>query len=421
MATFATWMLRRRSDAQFVWQKQGAAPPEVVVDPKAYQETFSNSFPQIHITWGPGDFEMLVSSADGGTYKVGSVKTLTAPDFSTENRAMVVAGQAPKLQLRDEGDGGHIQTGARIAGDLQEEANSLLGKAGIPGGVQTVDSFQQPGLDQGGTLASHFKGQDAPRNNTPAHVEVLKASTDTPDYILLLRNVKRQLLPMDTTFAARLRALPDLIVEHVRQNPEGTNLTDEPMRGRKFTGLVEDGTRYQLATDTFLGDDCSRKTRAYIRWWLNYQDLEAQLNSHVHGYESGDMERCFQLSLEMVLDATELYLLEKGWDANSEEPIPYTEIHKTVREEMEARATFLADKDLEYGQPTRRHGLQGVVIRVFDKISRYTTLKAGNMVPKFESTLDSLKDLGGYSMILAGAIQEELDRVNRTTTSEVDA
>lgn len=406
MASRATWMLRRRSDNKFVWQNEGAAPPDVVVDNKAYAETFSNSFPQIHITWGPGDFEMLVTSADGGTYKVGSVKSLTAPDFSTENRAMVMAGTQMNLKLREEGDGGEresqpIQVGARVApDDLQTEARQVLGATGIPGGLQVVDSFQN------GQKAA----QAAPRVNAPAEVQVLKATPDAPDYIMLLKNVKQRLLPMDTTFQGKLRAIPTLVAEHFAKNPEGCNLQgDGVLKGRKFTGMVEDPTTYALHTDAFLTDDCSPKTRLYIRWWLNYQEIEAAVRS----LTTIDTVWCHKLSLEMVADAIELYLYETGWTPEHEPSTKQGDLYLRVAEEIQARASFLADKDLEYGQPTRRHGIYGVIVRVFDKISRYTTLKAGSMTPKFESCTDSLKDLGGYSMILCAALAEELARTEK--------
>ena len=430
MATFATWMLRRRADAQFVWQKQGAAPPEVVTDNKTYHETFSASFPQVHITWGPGDFEMLVSSADGGTYKVGSVKCLTAPDFSTENRAMVVAGQAPKLQLREESvdtseQSGEIHMGARVveSQDLQKEARETLGTSGIPGGVQVVDSFQnsRPGLDQGGTLESHFKGQEAPRNHAPAETLVIKATEDTPDFIMLLRNTQRCLLPRDTNFSERVRGLPALVVNHFRANPDRWGLGETVLAGRKFVGLVDDGFRYQLPVAPFVAEDSSPKTLAFIRWWRNYQNVEAWVEAaQGQCLTTEDLDQCICRSLEMVHDATELFLLDSGWDPATD-PIPCTEIHQEVLDAMASRANFLADKDKEYGQPTRRHGLYGVVIRVFDKISRYTTLRAGAVTPKFESALDSLKDLGGYSMILAAALLEERDRINAEERDRINA
>lgn len=397
MAVFTTWILRRRSDAKVLWSKQGAAPPELVVDPKAYQETFTLAFPTIHIQWGPGDYEMLISGAD--TFKIGPVRSMTAPDFSTENAAMVMAGGTPKLALRPDAETPTVigSTEARIVSDEQAEANAVLGASGIPGNVRMEEGIPQ----------------DKPRNNPPAEVQVFQAQPDAPDYIMLLRNVKRLLLPMDKSFADRLRALPALVRQHVADHPEGINLDETILRGRKFIGLQNDGLRYQLPSETFLGDSCSPKTRTFIRWWANYQEVESQVEDHIQGRQDMDLPRCFQLTLEMVVDAVELYLLEKGWSADQEpDATKMGDLYLTVAKEIQERASFLADKDLEYGQPTRRHGLYGVVIRVFDKISRYTTLKAGSMTPKFESALDSLKDLGGYSMILAGAFHEEMERVH---------
>lgn len=63
-------------------------------------------------------------------------------------------------------------------------------------------------------------------------------------------------------------------------------------------------------------------------------------------------------------------------------------------------------KAQDYGESFRRHGIQGVIPRLWDKIARYTQLRSEDRVPNFESQQDSARDLLGYSAIAWSLVLE---------------
>ena len=60
---------------------------------------------------------------------------------------------------------------------------------------------------------------------------------------------------------------------------------------------------------------------------------------------------------------------------------------------------LLHEKAQDYGESFRRHGLPGLVPRLWDKIARYAQLKADNRTAKFERMEDSVVDLLGYCCV----------------------
>lgn len=79
-----------------------------------------------------------------------------------------------------------------------------------------------------------------------------------------------------------------------------------------------------------------------------------------------------------------------------------SDIHSTeqlVRERVAKACEFLHPKAQDYGESFRRHGLPGILPRLWDKIARYAQLKADNRAGNFEKKEDSARDLLGYSII----------------------
>ena len=70
---------------------------------------------------------------------------------------------------------------------------------------------------------------------------------------------------------------------------------------------------------------------------------------------------------------------------------------------VKARVTqaceFLHPKAQDYGESFRRHGLPGILPRLWDKIARYAQLRADDRSGNFEKKEDSARDLLGYSII----------------------
>jgi hypothetical protein len=83
-----------------------------------------------------------------------------------------------------------------------------------------------------------------------------------------------------------------------------------------------------------------------------------------------------------------------------EEPLHEEPLHEElVRSRVAQACEFLHPKAQDYGESFRRHGLPGVLPRLWDKIARYAQLKADNRAGNFEKKEDSARDLLGYSII----------------------
>jgi len=100
----------------------------------------------------------------------------------------------------------------------------------------------------------------------------------------------------------------------------------------------------------------------------------------------------------MVFMAAVLVLVEEGKITPGS--IGGDEIAETLVKERIAQAcAFLHPKAQDYGESFRRHGLPGILPRLWDKIARYAQLKADNRMGNFEKREDSARDLLGYSII----------------------
>jgi hypothetical protein len=75
------------------------------------------------------------------------------------------------------------------------------------------------------------------------------------------------------------------------------------------------------------------------------------------------------------------------------------ELDDLVRWRVKKVCELLHEKAQDYGESFRRHGLPGLVPRLWDKIARYAQLKADNRTAKFERMEDSVVDLLGYCCV----------------------
>jgi hypothetical protein len=106
----------------------------------------------------------------------------------------------------------------------------------------------------------------------------------------------------------------------------------------------------------------------------------------------------------MLYMAALMVLIEEGKyalrDLNA--GIPVADLLQTetvVKERITAACEFLHPKAQDYGESFRRHGIPGLLPRLWDKIARYAQLKADNRTGNFEKLEDSARDLLGYCCI----------------------
>lgn len=92
-----------------------------------------------------------------------------------------------------------------------------------------------------------------------------------------------------------------------------------------------------------------------------------------------------------------------------------------VKNKVKELTSTLYAKCAEYGESFRRHGLQGTLPRLWDKIARYAQLSALGRDAKYEPKRDSAKDLLGYCIIAWSLVHELEDNpaVLESTNGEV--
>jgi hypothetical protein len=81
------------------------------------------------------------------------------------------------------------------------------------------------------------------------------------------------------------------------------------------------------------------------------------------------------------------------------DPSQFESMEPLVRERIAQACEFLHPKAQDYGESFRRHGLPGILPRLWDKIARYVQLKADHRTGNFEKREDSARDLLGYCCI----------------------
>lgn len=378
MAT-ATWMLRKTSTGTILWHSEGACPPDVLVDPAQIRDTFALSFPTVLIEFGAGDFDLMVVSM-GAAYRAGGVAAYTLP-----GKARV--GDASQVHLTSHASG--------------SEARIVTGKGfemEVAGLTRTLPCDVAP-------TKVDPPPQRAADGSSVAH---LMASTEPADFQMLIRVVATKVLQRSEDWADRCRDLPKAAtLARADRRATEDEASNAFLSSRCYVGweALEKDT---VGVEVFTYAPCC-KTSAYLRLLRAFQDLEALPPENT----ASTLTKGLRISLQMMQDAHLLHLIEKG-SVGGEILHPDNEVFDAeVDAEMEARANFVAAKDAEYGQAIRRHGINGALVRLWDKLSRYTNLKAQShselSSPKFESMADTAKDLGGYTLILAGLFQEALE------------
>jgi hypothetical protein len=91
-----------------------------------------------------------------------------------------------------------------------------------------------------------------------------------------------------------------------------------------------------------------------------------------------------------------------------EERLPETQdgLEPLIRNEVRKIIGVLTSKTTDYGQAFLRHGVIGMLYRVWDKIARYATLSAENRPAKFESRKDTAMDMLGYSVLIWSILED---------------
>lgn len=163
-----------------------------------------------------------------------------------------------------------------------------------------------------------------------------------------------------------------------------------------------------------LFDDLFQVENLFLQWVYQFYMVESFAN-HFH---SEPLPKWPYTILDLVENnlhvmtyvAALIFLYEEG---NLKEVVTRKGFHHTeemVCDKVKTLTVTLYSKCAEYGESFRRHGLQGTLPRLWDKIARYAQLSALGRDAIYEPKLDSAKDLLGYC-IIAWSLVHELEDI----------
>ena|SRR5271157_343322 len=204
-----------------------------------------------------------------------------------------------------------------------------------------------------------------------------------------------------------LSALPDMIdPEVVVKGLQSTNqLLNANFSGHAIVrGLPLDAVPNADILSAFLPpDDHYNLECLFLQWMYHYYILEGictSLKETPFGEWPQGLRHVIEQTLHfLVFVSAVMGLLEDGVIKGAPTKEGMVELLPLVQFKLKKITETLLSKTADYGESYRRHGLQGTIPRIWDKIARYTQLSALGRTAVYEPKADALKDLLGYSVI----------------------
>ena len=148
----------------------------------------------------------------------------------------------------------------------------------------------------------------------------------------------------------------------------------------------------------------------FLQWMYHYYILEglcAGLKDIPLGNWGPSMHELVERTLQfLVYVAAVMGLLEDGVIKGAPTKDGMVELLPLVEFKLKKITETLLSKTADYGESYRRHGLQGSIPRLWDKVARYAQLSALGRTANYEPKADALKDLLGYSVIAWSLVHE---------------
>lgn len=161
----------------------------------------------------------------------------------------------------------------------------------------------------------------------------------------------------------------------------------------------------------YLPEDALNLESISLQWLYRFIVVEALVEHNrntpmagwspmfLHTVEQGLHFMLYTAALLVLIEEKRILTLSQ---INPSDSLPLGEFDQTemlVKERVTQACAFLHPKAQDYGESFRRHGLSGLLPRLWDKIARYAQLKADNRAGNFEKLEDSARDLLGYCCI----------------------
>lgn len=208
---------------------------------------------------------------------------------------------------------------------------------------------------------------------------------------------------------AAVRALPEKLDLNIclRRTVSGENLTST---GIKAIGWVGRGIREEIRPNPLRPTDfpLTQLQWAYLQFFCQFLQFEGIYNylaenglSFPELWSVTTVENFIELVQAMTFYSAMLILCEEGRLPEHE-----SDLEPFIRDEVRKICDVLTSKTTDYGQAFLRHGVIGMLYRVWDKIARYATLSAENRAAKFESRKDTAMDMLGYSVLIWSILED---------------
>ncbi len=200
-----------------------------------------------------------------------------------------------------------------------------------------------------------------------------------------------------------VRSLPDKLDLSVclRRTCSGEGVTSTYIQARGWIGrgIVEEVRPNPLRPDD---NPFTPRQWVYLQFMLQFFQFEGMYNYLLdEGYKTPEewhpsvVEDLLELAQTMTFYSAMLLLCEEGCLPEDE-----TKIEAPIRDEVRKIVDVLIAKTGDYGQAFLRHGVPGLMHRTWDKLARYATLSAEDRPAKYESRIDTVRDMLGYSCLL---------------------
>ena len=225
------------------------------------------------------------------------------------------------------------------------------------------------------------------RNGLFVHNEVWNKTIDRLPNLISYVSLKQKLQTVDQLLGSGLKGIGAIGFKSIEVSPKADVLIDHAL-------WFEDLTVENL----------------FLQWVYQFYIVES-FSSHFHNVPLPEWNPAILETVEETLHAmTYIAALIYLYDSSAFKTVvtlsnlEYTEVH--VKEKVSALSSTLYAKCAEYGESFRRHGLQGTLPRLWDKIARYAQLSALGRNATYEPKLDSAKDLLGYCIIAWSLVHE---------------
>lgn len=141
----------------------------------------------------------------------------------------------------------------------------------------------------------------------------------------------------------------------------------------------------------------------FLQWMYHYYILEG-VTSNLKDVPFGKWPQGVQVLIErtlhfMVYVAAIMCLLDDGVIKGAPTKEGIADLLPLVQFKIKKVTETLLSKTADYGESYRRHGVQGTITRIWDKIARYAQLSALGRAANYEPKADAIKDLLGYCTI----------------------